>query len=170
MCAGDAAFPGCLSWWDCMEEGIWMDIVTGIRTGIEGWAWEHPLVPERTSTENNFHRKQLPLESALPCPRAHPRHPQRALRAIIVPCCSLCCSGSQGHWAGAVSSWGPSWGPAQGKGSFIPWDQTLILPWPQAKLGSWSPTEIMTIALFHTGQSRAWRNAPGAHTLLARLF
>lgn len=54
MCAGDTAFPGCLSSWDPMEEGAGMDIVIGIRIRIGGWGWEHPLVPVRTSTENNF--------------------------------------------------------------------------------------------------------------------
>lgn len=37
MRAGDTAFPGCLSCWDRMEEGIEMDIVIGIRIRIGGW-------------------------------------------------------------------------------------------------------------------------------------
>lgn len=128
-----------------MEEGIRMDIVIGIRIRIGGWGWEHPLAPERTSTENNFLWSLL-----IPANLSDDlRHPQRA---IVVPCWSLSCSGSQGHWARTVSSWGPS------QGSFIPWDQMSVLPWPHAKLGSWDPREILI--LFHTRQSRAWRNAP----------
>lgn len=80
MSAGDTAFPGCLGWWDCMEEGIGMDIVIGIRIGIGEWGQEHPSVPERSSTENKF------LWSLLfPAQGLSPESPESHHCALLVP-------------------------------------------------------------------------------------
>lgn len=100
-CAGDAAFPGCLRWWDCMEEGIGMDIVIGIRIGIGGWDWEHPLVPEIISTENNFLWTLLfPAQGLTQTPTESPESHCCALWVPVLLWVPR-------HWAGAVSSWGP---------------------------------------------------------------